>query len=235
MPPVRPNGKQLDWQDFELSFIASAPDAFAWKNESHRFLCAQAPTASTAVVIARYPGGHLRPEERIAGVEVQQTVEVAMQGLRRAAPRWVRRRRPTPDRLRPMGPARHLQRPIRPTATPSQSRLRRLPRIPSRRAIPRGRGTLNPWPRHPMPATCAPENSFSNGSPATPSARRARSPRADPQVADAAGDVLGTTLETGSDVVNGTGAVTGAASKSVQGVGNRCPSPTPSRCSWPRT
>jgi outer membrane protein OmpA-like peptidoglycan-associated protein len=39
-------------------------------------------------------------------------------------------------------------------------------------------------------------------------------------VADAAGSVVGTTLEAGSDVVkSGTGAVTGAASQGVQGVG----------------
>jgi outer membrane protein OmpA-like peptidoglycan-associated protein len=39
-------------------------------------------------------------------------------------------------------------------------------------------------------------------------------------VADAAGDVVGTTLEAGSDVVkSGTGAVIGAASAGVQGVG----------------
>jgi outer membrane protein OmpA-like peptidoglycan-associated protein len=77
--PLRPNGRQVDWQDFELSFTATAPDAFAWSNETHRFLCARAPSASSAIVVAHYPGNHLQPNERLAGVDVRQQIEVVMQ------------------------------------------------------------------------------------------------------------------------------------------------------------
>ncbi len=79
--PLRPNGSQLDWQDFELTFTAASPDAFAWSNERHRFLCARAPTAASATVIAHYPGSQLKPNQIVAGVDVTQSVEVAMQGV----------------------------------------------------------------------------------------------------------------------------------------------------------
>jgi outer membrane protein OmpA-like peptidoglycan-associated protein len=79
--PLRPNGSQLDWQDFELTFTAASPDAFAWSNEKHRFLCARAPTAASATVIAHYPGSQLKPNQIVAGVSVTQSVEVAMQGV----------------------------------------------------------------------------------------------------------------------------------------------------------
>ena len=80
-PPLRPNGSQLDWQDFELTFTAASPDAFAWSNEKHRFLCARTPTAASATVIAHYPGSQLKPNQIVAGVDVTQSVEVAMQGV----------------------------------------------------------------------------------------------------------------------------------------------------------
>ena len=83
--PLRPNGSQLDWQDFELTFTAASPDAFAWSNEKHRFLCARAPTAASATVIAHYPGSQLKPNQIVAGVDVTQSVEVAMQGVQAPA------------------------------------------------------------------------------------------------------------------------------------------------------
>ncbi len=77
--PLRPDGRQLDWQDFELSFAAASPDAFAWSDDRHRFLCARAASGGLATVLARYPGGHLPPHERLPGVVAQQTVEVVIQ------------------------------------------------------------------------------------------------------------------------------------------------------------
>ena len=75
-PPVRPDGRQLDWQDFELEFTATVPEAFAWSNPRHRFLCARAAVSSLATVTAHYPGAHLRPDERIPGIDVRQTLGV---------------------------------------------------------------------------------------------------------------------------------------------------------------
>ncbi len=83
--PVRPDGRQASGWDFELDFTAATPDAFAWRDESRRFLCALTPTAPSAIVIARYPGRHLKPTEIVPGVITQQTVEVAMQGMQQAA------------------------------------------------------------------------------------------------------------------------------------------------------
>jgi outer membrane protein OmpA-like peptidoglycan-associated protein len=76
-PPLRPDGRQLDWQDFELDFTASVPDAFAWSNVRHRFLCARAPVPSSATVIAHYPGAHLLPGERVPGMDVQESIVVS--------------------------------------------------------------------------------------------------------------------------------------------------------------
>lgn len=81
--PLRPDGRQLDWQDFELSFAAapgSPPDAFRWSNEKHRFLCAGVAFPASGTVIAHYPGAHLRPGEFWSGVDVRQQVDIAIQG-----------------------------------------------------------------------------------------------------------------------------------------------------------
>ena len=78
--PVRPDGKQVDWQDFDLSITTTAPDAFAWSNEAHRFLCARAQTSTSALVVAYYPAKHLSPAELVPGISAQQTIEVALQG-----------------------------------------------------------------------------------------------------------------------------------------------------------
>jgi outer membrane protein OmpA-like peptidoglycan-associated protein len=79
-PPVRPDKKQTSGWDFDLEFTAASPDAFAWRDERHRFLCAKAPTAPTAVVVASYPAKHLQPSERVPGLTLQRSIEVAMQG-----------------------------------------------------------------------------------------------------------------------------------------------------------
>lgn len=79
--PLRPNGSQLDWQDFELSISGAPPDAFAWSNERHRFLCARAPTAPSVTVTAHYPGSQLKPNQIVPGVNLSQSIEVLMQGV----------------------------------------------------------------------------------------------------------------------------------------------------------
>jgi outer membrane protein OmpA-like peptidoglycan-associated protein len=85
--PVRPDGRQVDWQDFELSFSAPTPDAFAWSDETrHRFLCARAPTSASALVAAYYPARHLAATQIVPGMTAQQTVEVALLGAAQQAP-----------------------------------------------------------------------------------------------------------------------------------------------------
>lgn len=79
--PVRPDKKQASGWDFDLEFTSAAPDAFAWRDERHRFLCARAPTAPFAVVVARYPGQHLKPTERVPGLVLERSIQVTMQGV----------------------------------------------------------------------------------------------------------------------------------------------------------
>jgi len=78
--PVRPDKKQASGWDFDLEFTSAAPDAFAWRDERHRFLCANAPTAPFAVVVARYPSERLKPTERVPGLVLQRAIQVTMQG-----------------------------------------------------------------------------------------------------------------------------------------------------------
>jgi outer membrane protein OmpA-like peptidoglycan-associated protein len=80
-PPVRPDKKQASGWDFDLEFTAATPDAFVWRDERHRFLCAKAPTAPSAVVVARYPARHLKPTERVPGLALERSIEVTMQGV----------------------------------------------------------------------------------------------------------------------------------------------------------
>jgi outer membrane protein OmpA-like peptidoglycan-associated protein len=79
-PPLRPDKKQASGWDFDLEFTAASPDAFAWRDERHRLLCANAPTAPFAVVVARYPGHHLKPTERVPGLVLERAIQVTMQG-----------------------------------------------------------------------------------------------------------------------------------------------------------
>jgi outer membrane protein OmpA-like peptidoglycan-associated protein len=73
-PPLRPDGRQLDWQDFELEFASPVPEAFAWSDQRHRFLCAGAAVPASATVVAHYPGSHLQPQERVPGMDVRQSI-----------------------------------------------------------------------------------------------------------------------------------------------------------------
>src|SRR5690349_4049766 len=77
--PIRPDGKQVSGWDVDLSLASQAPDAFAWGDERHRFLCARAPTAPYAVVSAHYPAQSLAPAQRIENVQADQYLQVAMQ------------------------------------------------------------------------------------------------------------------------------------------------------------
>jgi hypothetical protein len=109
--PVRPDGKQVDWQDFDLSLTSTAPDAFAWSNEAHRFLCARAPTAASALVVAYYPARHLAAAEVVPGISAQQTIEVALQGVGQPAA--------TPAPGQPYVPAAVATNPAAPGAQPT--------------------------------------------------------------------------------------------------------------------
>ncbi len=77
--PVRPDGHQVSGFDFDLE-LAAPTDAFVWQDERHRFLCAVAPTAASAVVVATYPARHLKSAELVPGVALQQAVEVTLAG-----------------------------------------------------------------------------------------------------------------------------------------------------------
>jgi outer membrane protein OmpA-like peptidoglycan-associated protein len=84
--PVRPDRRQVDWQDFDLSFASPTADAFAWSDPAHpRFLCSRAPTATSALVVAYYPARHLTAAEVVPGINAQETLEVVLQGGQLAA------------------------------------------------------------------------------------------------------------------------------------------------------
>jgi outer membrane protein OmpA-like peptidoglycan-associated protein len=84
--PVRPDRRQVDWQDFDLSFASPTADAFAWSDPAHpRFLCSRAPTATSALVVAYYPARHLTAAEVVPGINAQETIEVVLQGSQLAA------------------------------------------------------------------------------------------------------------------------------------------------------
>jgi outer membrane protein OmpA-like peptidoglycan-associated protein len=74
--PLRATGHQIDWQDFDLEITSPVPEAFGWSDPRHRFLCARAPIQSTASVVARYPGAHVQPQERVPGVDIRQAIVV---------------------------------------------------------------------------------------------------------------------------------------------------------------
>jgi flagellar motor protein MotB len=84
--PVRPDRRQVDWQDFDLSFASPTADAFAWSDPAHpRFLCSRAPTATSVLVVAYYPARHLTAAEVVPGVNAQETLEVVLQSSQLAA------------------------------------------------------------------------------------------------------------------------------------------------------
>ena len=220
--PMRPDGKQVSGWDFELSFTSAAPDAFAWKDEFRRFLCARAPSAATATVVATYPARHLKPNQIVPGVIAQQQVEVAMAGGTPPPP--VSYAQP-PANPQPAGYPQPVGYP-QPTGYPSpdpyahQSPTAADPTYPQR--------ATSHAPAQPAPAAVQPvDTGVRTGKQfverITGQAKRKASEVAvntSTHVADAAGDVVGTTLDAGSEVVkSGTRAVTGAASESVEGVG----------------
>lgn len=282
--PMRPDGKQASGWDFDFAIVSSAPDAFRLQNDdvTRPFICAVAPTAPTATFIAHYPGQQLKPNQIVPGVEMRQSVEVAMAGV------------PVPTAAQggaypqsnPTYAAGAGQAGAYPTGAPQPGAYPAgagpYPQgdpyaagaqggayqggaygagaggYPSGGAYPPG-GAYPQGAADPQAGGYAqgayPQGSAGAGYPqggAAPAAGATMSPTGAPQdtgvrsakgffqritghakrkatevavgttthVADAAGDVVGNTLEAGSDVVkSGTGAVTGVASESVQGVG----------------
>jgi outer membrane protein OmpA-like peptidoglycan-associated protein len=263
--PARPDGKQVSGWDFDFAVTSSAPDAFRLQNDdaTRPFICARAPTAASATFVAHYPGRQLKPNQVVPGVELRQSVEVAMEGVPAASPPAIATAAaqpnpssgaggypnggypspgnqatgyPQPDPANPSGanPA---------GAYPSGGYPQGSPGYAS------GNGPTGGYPSPSYPSESPSSSGYAPGAypqadPATPPtapdaggvrtgkqfldritghAKRKASEVATnttTHVADAAGDVVGTTLEAGSDVVkSGTGAVTGAASKQVQGVG----------------
>lgn len=110
--PLRPDGKQLTWQDFDFALAAGA-DAFAWRdnNPGSRFLCARRAGAVGTVTVT-YPGSHLRSPQLIPGVRIQQSLQVSSTGSTGA-------------------PAAPVPAAVRPTSTPAEP-----PRARAEAAIP---------------------------------------------------------------------------------------------------
>jgi outer membrane protein OmpA-like peptidoglycan-associated protein len=197
--PLRPNGSQLDWQDFELSFAAASPDAFAWSDEGHRFLCARAPTAGSAIVSARYPGAHLQPHQRVPGVVTQQTVEVVMQAAPSPTPGQPQYPEPaapaSSDPSQPHAPAAHAASAAAPGGSPP----------PAQEAKPAEKGVGGLFKK------IGEHIKRKAGDVTTETAQR---------LASTATQVVDTTLETGSGLVSSTAAEAGnQARMTIGGVG----------------
>jgi outer membrane protein OmpA-like peptidoglycan-associated protein len=299
--PARPDGKQVSGWDFDFAVTSSAPDAFRLQNDdaTRPFICARAPTVASATFIAHYPGRQLKPNQVVPGIELRQSVEVAMEGVPAASPPAIATAGPNPSSAAggyPNGgyPPPGSQAtgyaqpdPANPSGTnpagayPSGGYPQGSPGYASGNGPPSGypspgypsgspqSGGYAPgaypqadpatstsgYPQpssYPQPSGYSQPSSYPQAGPTQqaqpnpvtpPTAPDAGGVRTGKQfldritghakrkasevatnttthVADAAGDVVGTTLEAGSDVVkSGTGAVTGAASKQVQGVG----------------
>ena len=299
--PSRPDGKQVSGWDFDFAVIASAPDAFRLQNDdaTRPFICAQAPTAPSATFVAHYPGRQLRPNQVVPGVELRQSIEVAMEGAGAAYPNSGYSGGNAPSGGYPSGSTASTGYPSAGYPAPG-SQANGYPQpdpayasgagaagtypsggyAPGGAGYPSGSSTTGGYPQPSYPTGNPPQGGYApggypqadpaqasgyppgagypqpsgypqagppqQGQPNTPTAAQAA---ADPgvrtgkqflqriaghakrkagevasststHVADAAGDVVGTTLEAGSGVVkSGTGAVTGAASAGVQGVG----------------
>jgi outer membrane protein OmpA-like peptidoglycan-associated protein len=181
--PLRPDGRQLDWQDFELSFTTTAPDAFGWSNEKHRFLCARTPTAASALVMAHYPGSHLRPNEVLPGMNVNQQVEVFIQGV---APGPAYSQAPSPT----AGPGQPYQAPAnqpQPTAAAPAYQPQPAAPAPGYQSQPTAPAPgYQPQPAPPAPAgypQAAPAQPYPQGQPAQTAAQPVSPAPAYPQSA----------------------------------------------------
>lgn len=256
--PPRPDGKQVSGWDFDFTVSASAPDAFRLQNDdaTRPFICAQAPTAPTATFIAHYPGRQLKPNQVVPGVELRQSIEVAMEGVPApggGAPNGGYSNGPTsagypnggnpppgsqaaagypqpdpanPSRADPAGAYPTSGYP-QPSGDPQGSEYPQATSYPQPSGYPEGGPAQQAQPDAGATPPAAPDAGVRTGKQFLQRigghAKRKASEVASStstHVADAAGDVVGTTLEAGSDVVkSGTGAVTGAASNQVQRVG----------------
>jgi outer membrane protein OmpA-like peptidoglycan-associated protein len=206
--PVRPDGKQVSGWDFDLEFAAATPDAFAWNDERHRFLCARAPTAPSALVVASYPARHLQPSEIVANVVLQQTVEVSMAGAPPAYPSDPY----APGGAQPNGyPYAQPGYPPNGPAAPAQP----PPSPPPQPLLPVT--SLAPTPDSGVRSS---KQFFQRISAFTKRKASEVAVGTTTQVADATGEVIGKTMETGGQVVTSSaGAITGAAGGQVQDVG----------------
>jgi outer membrane protein OmpA-like peptidoglycan-associated protein len=301
--PPRPDGKQVSGWDFDFTVTSPAPDAFRLQNDdaTRPFICARAPTAPSATFTAHYPGRQLKPNQIVPGVELQQSIEVAMAGHPSGAapaagyssgsaatagaaagggpaPGGQASGYPQSDPAYAAGaagaypsagsapaagypsgsgaaagypPTGHpagnpssggyatggypQADPAQPSGYPPGSGYPQASGYPQPAGYPQGtgypQGSGYPQTGPPQQATVgmtpAPDSGVRTGKQffqriAGHAKRKAAevASSTSTHVADAAGDVVGTTLEAGSGVVkSGTGAVTGAASKGVQGVG----------------
>ncbi len=86
--PMRPDGMQVNAWDFDFTITSASPDAFRFQNEdpTRPYICARAPTAPSATFTVHYPGRQLKPNQVVPGVELRQSIEVAMAGVPAAAP-----------------------------------------------------------------------------------------------------------------------------------------------------
>lgn len=205
--PGRPDGKQVSGWDFDFSVVSEAPDAFRLQNDdpTRPFICAQMPTAPSATFIAHYPGRQLKPNQVVPGVEMRQSIEVVMEGAGAPVSGYPQ----APGYPEPNG---YQQ----PTGSQPNEYSQGVETNAAPSALPMAAATPT-----------APDSGVRTGTQfiqrITGHAKRKASEVATNTttgVADATGDVIGTTLEAGGSVVkSGAAAVTGAASEEVEGVG----------------
>lgn len=239
--PPRPDGKQVSGWDFDFSIVSSSPDAFRLQNDdpTRPFICARASTAASATFVAHYPGRHLTPGQTVPGVELRQSVEVAMEGMP-SNPGFAGGNAPGDGSQSPGAAAGGYTQPPSggspPPTTYPQPPAYPQPAYPQPAGYPQGDPTQQAAPTVGAASPAAPPAGVRTGKQfldrITGHAKHKAAEVASnttTDVADAAGDVVGTTLETGGDVVkSGAGTVTGAASAGVQGVGRSLgAAPTP--------
>ncbi|HEY7503705.1 MAG TPA: OmpA family protein [Gemmatimonadales bacterium] len=229
--PVRPDGKQVSGWDFDLEFAAATPDAFAWNDERHRFLCARAPTAPSALVVASYPARHLQPSEIVANVVLQQTVEVSMAGAPPTVPPQVAvAPPPAPTPGYPAPPPAYPSDPYAPGGAQPNGYPYAQPGYPPNGPAAPAQPPPSPPPQPLLPVTSlapTPDSGvrsskqfFQRISAFTKRKASEVAVGTTTQVADATGEVIGKTMETGGQVVTSSaGAITGAAGGQVQDVG----------------
>ena len=245
--PLRPDGQQVSGWDFDFTVTSSAPDAFRLENDdaTRPFVCARVPSAPSATFTAHYPGRQLKPNQTVRGVELVQSIEIAMEtGI---PPTGYAQSDPTqgsgaPPGAYPGGAGYPAGNGATVGSPPSGGYAQGNPypqgnAYPPGGAYPQSPGYPDPSQQPQQPQQAQPEpGAGAQGSQdtgvlsakgflqrITGHAKRKASEVAvntTTGVADATGEVIGNTLETGGQVVkSGAGAVTGAAGKEIRGVG----------------